>query len=317
MGGSSEKKTTATSSTTPYGAAQGSIDTILGKLGGQIGNAGINSIEKGAFDTLTANANAGNPYAGAIGDLATGLLSGGGAKDQAGNIQSAYDQYKGILTPFATGANTGPGGNPALKGYLDTISNDVSSRVNGMFAGAGRDLSGANLNSLARGIAEGTAPVLAAQYNTDIQNQLGAASSLYGAGNTTAGLLSGLNQQDLANKQAGIDASASALAARDSAANQLLSIESAKRQLPIQNYGGLLNLIAPIGQAFATTNQQQTTTQKEDPTRAIIGAGIAGLGLLTGNPMAALGGFGGLGLGGFGSSSGAGAFNPTKLGALY
>lgn len=198
------------------------------------------------------------------------------------------------------------GRNPEIQGLLDTIANDTQTRVNGMFAGAGRSLSGANQATLARSLAEGTAPILFQQHNADTDRSLAAAGARFGAGNTVSGLLTDLGQTDLANRQAGVGAAASALANRDAAANQLLSVEQMRRQMPIQNYAGLLDLIAPVGQAFQSTNSVSTTEKKEDPTKALIGAGISALGLLTGNPMAMMG-FGGLGMG----LGGAGV-NPTS-----
>lgn len=304
-GKSQTTNTQSTATNSAYAPTKPGIDSIVGSLTGKIGGSELTGNENAAFGELTANAQAGNPYAGGIGLLANDLLAGGGAKDQTGNVQSYYDSYRGVLDPYANGSHMGPGGNTALNGYLDTIGNDVQNRVNGMFAAGGRARSGANTGTLARGIAEGTAPILAQQYNTDVQRQLEAAGARYGAGNQTAGILSGMGQTDLQNRTAGIDASAAALANRDAAANQMLSIENQKRQLPLQNYGGILNMLAPIGQAFGTQNSNSTsnTEMKEDPLRALIGGGVAGLGLLTGG-MGGAGGFGGLGMGNSGLLSG-------------
>ena len=237
--------------------------------------------------------------------MATRLLSGGDATAQAGNIQSTLDAYKSQLNPYASGSLIG--NNTALQGQLDTVSNDIMSRVNSMYAGAGRDMSGANLNSLSRGIMEGTAPILANQYNQDVQNQLAAAGQLYGAGNTTAGLLSGLTQQDLANRSAGIEASTMAQQAKDSAANQLLNIEQQRRSIPVQNYSNLLGTIAPVAQAFGTTNQ--TTTGSQSTGNQILGGVLGGLGL-----AGKLGAFGSggwlLGSGGSGLLGGLGSALP-------
>lgn len=299
MGGSTTQK--STSVTSPYDPAKEGINSLLSQLQGQIPSAGLNSNETGALDALTANAKAGNPYAGQIGDLASSLLSGGNATAQSGNIQGALDQYRTQLNPFASGSMVG--NNQALQSQLNTVSNDISNRVNSMYAGAGRDFSGANLNSLSRGIMEGTAPILANQYNQDVQNQLNAAGQLYGAGNTTAGLLSGLNQQSLANRQAGIEASTMAQQARDSGANQILNVEAQRRGIPTQNYANLLGTIAPVGQAFGTTNQ--TTTSSQPIGQQILGGVLGGLGL-----AGKMGGFGSggwlLGSGGSGLLGGLG-----------
>jgi hypothetical protein len=105
-------------------------------------------------------------------------------------ITANLDSLKnGILGQTASGANIG--NNPALKAQIDQITTDATNQTNGAWAAAGRDGSPGNSQALGRGIASGVAPVLAAQYNTDVNNALGAATSLYGAGNTTYGLLNG------------------------------------------------------------------------------------------------------------------------------
>lgn len=262
MGGKSTSTQTESSQTAPWAAAQPALNGLLSSLQGQIGNANLTGAETGALNTLATNAGNSARYAPQIDDLAKGLLNGGGATAQAGNAQSAFDAYKGVLDPFASGTYAGAGGNPALKGYLDTIGNDVTNRVNGMFAGSGRFGSGSNVQSLARGIAEGTAPVLAAQYNTDVNRQIDAASSIYGAANSTIGLLNGMNQQGLANRQAGVDVGAQALNAENMPANQMLAIEAQRRGIPIEALGLLTQIGVPIAGLGSKSSGTRTGTQQ-------------------------------------------------------
>lgn len=274
MGGESKQTQTSTSSTTPYAPAQGTLDSLLAKLGGKVGSTDLTGAETGALDTLQANASKGNPFAGDITSVARGMLSGGGANANDAGISSALTDYKGLLSPYASGSQIGE--NSALKGYLDTISNDVQSRVNGMFAGAGRDLSGANQHALARGIAEGVAPVMAQQFNLDTDRALGAAKSIYDASNTSYGLLNNTNQQRLANQVQGIDVGGAALDANNWGANQTLAIEAARRGIPIENLQTLLGSVLPTAAAFGTQNGRAETTQKDDPLKTILGAVIGG-----------------------------------------
>lgn len=285
MPGESKQTTNQTSQATPYGPAAGSINTILGKLNTQVGNADLTANENSALDTLTANANAGNPFTGQITSLATGLLNGGGATANDNDIRGNLSTYQGLLSPYASGSMIG--NNPALKAQLDTLTSDIRNQVNGQFAAAGRDMSGANSQALGRGIAQGVAPVLAAQYNTDVERALGAASSLYGAGNQTFGILNDNNQTANQNAQAGIDVGSAALQARDSAANQLLAIEAQRRGIPVQNLSGLLGTISPVAQAFGTQTTNATTTSSQPLLNQLLGAAVGGLGLLGG-----MGGFG-------------------------
>src|SRR5262249_1714685 len=178
-------------------------------------------------------------------------------------INDAYAQYQKALQPFAGGDYVNPASNPALRGYLDTIQNDVSNQVNGMFAGAGRDLSGANQQALARGIAQGGAPGLNDAYNTARNQQLAAINSLYGAGNTTGGLLSQLDQTRLANEQAGLGAAKTAQGFALDPYNQQLAIEAQRRGIPLstlQAMAGITTPIAGLGQTSTGTSTQTTST---------------------------------------------------------
>jgi hypothetical protein len=274
---SGESKTSQTSQTAPYAAAQPSLDLLLNKLGGKASSADLTGAETGALDTLQANANKGNPFAGDISGVARGLLSGGGAQANDAGIRGVLDDFSGRITPFADGSMVGK--NTALQGQLDTIANDVQSRVNGMFAGAGRDLSGMNQKVLARGIAEGTAPVIASQFNQDIANQMGASKSLFDAGNTSFGLLNSNQQQANANAVAGIDVGGKALDAGNYGPMQTLAIEAQRRGIPIDTLNTLLGTVSPVAQAFGTTTGE--ATQKSNPMQTLVGGLLGGATLLS------------------------------------
>jgi len=260
MGGKSTSETTQSATTSPWAPAQPVLNSILDKVQTGVLNTGLNPAENGALNQLSSNASAGNPFTGQITNLANNLLNGGGATDQAGNISGALDQYKSQLTPFANGSMVGQ--NQGLLDQLRQIQTDVSNSVNSQFAAAGRDFSGSNQQALARGVAAGQAPVIAAQYNQDVQNQLGAAGSLYNASNTTAGALSGLNQQKLANQAQGVTTSQSALDAQNYAPMQQLAIESQRRGIPLQNLGLLAQIGIPIaGLGGQSTGQSSTENQ--------------------------------------------------------
>ncbi len=236
--------------TTPWAATSG----LLGNLLNQIGNLSPNltDAESSALGQLSANASAGNPWASQIGSVANTLLAGGGP-DRTPMINDAYDQYRAALTPFARGDYVNPASDPALQSYLDVLKNDVSSQVNGMFAGAGRDLSGMNQQALARGIGQAEAPVLLDAYNRALSGQRSAIDALYGAGGQTAGLLSNLDQARLANQQAGIGAAGTALTAQNWGPTQQLAVEAQRRGIPLQALAAQFGMVLPAAQAFSTT----------------------------------------------------------------
>jgi len=254
MGGQSTSTQTTQSQSAPWAAAQPALQTMLNQISAGLNNTGLTSAESSALDTLKNNAAAGNPYADQIAGYAQSLLTGGGANAQAGNVQDNLAAYRNTLTPYANGSMVG--NNPALNAQLAQIKTDVGDSINGQFAAAGRDFSGANQMAYGRGVAAAEAPVIAAQYNQDVQNQLAAANTLYGAGNTTASLLGGMQQQYLANQGQGVTASQAALDAKNYGANATLAEEAQRRGIPVQALG----LLAQIGTPIAGLGQQSSGT---------------------------------------------------------
>lgn len=260
MGGTSKSSQTQTQSLAPYDPAKEGLQGILGGLTGMVGQAGLNSTQSNALDTIKANAtNATNTFSPAITSGTVGLLNGGGATANDGAIKQNLDDYKGLLYGTASGANIG--NNPALKAQLDQITRDTTDQVNGAWAAAGRDGSPGNMQALGRGIASGVAPVLAAQYNTDADRALNAASSIYGAGNTTYGLLNGTNAQANTNFTNGVGTAGQAIDASNYGANAALQAEAQRFGIPASQYQTLLGAIAPVAAQFGTQNGKSEGTQ--------------------------------------------------------
>lgn len=256
MGGQSTSTQTQQSQTAPWQAAQPDLQGILGQLNPLIQNSGLTSTESNAINQLSQNAAQGNPFTGQITGLANNLLNGGGATSQAQNLQSGLSSLQSQLTPYASGSQVG--NDPALQAQLAQIASDTTNQVNGQFAAAGREFSGANQQALARGIAQGEAPVIASQYNQEVANQLNAANSLYNAQNSTSGLLSGLAQQGLANQLQGVSTTQDALNAQNYAPQQQLALGQLAQSIPAQN----LQLLAQIGVPIAGLGGQSSGTSQ-------------------------------------------------------
>ena len=195
MGGESKQTQTQNSTTAPWEAAQPALTGILSQVNQGLGNTALNANETGAIDSMVKNAGTASQFAPQIADFAKTLLGGGGATDQAGNVNANYQRYVDQTNPLASNTNYNPLETPGFKDALSTTIADITNSTNGQFAAAGRDFSGANSQTLGRGIMQGVAPTIAAQYNQNVQNQQGAAGNLYQAGNTNAGILAGMNQQ--------------------------------------------------------------------------------------------------------------------------
>jgi hypothetical protein len=272
MGGQSSSTQTQQSQTAPWEAAQPMLQSILGQLNPLLQNSGLNSTESGAINQLSQNAAQGNPYASQIGGFASNLLGGGGASAQAPALQSGLSSLQRQLTPYANGSMIGS--NPALQAQLDQIATDTTNQVNSQFAAAGRDGSGMNQQALARGIAQGEAPVIAGQYNQDVANQMSAANALYGAQNSTSGLLAGQTQQGLANQLQGVTSSQDALNARNYTPQQQLALAQLTQSIPAQNLGLLAQIGLPIAGLGSQTSGNSQGTQQMSGTQQF--AGIAG-----------------------------------------
>lgn len=246
--------------TTPWG---GTGDIISGLLGGLTNvNPNVTPNENWALSGLENAGFGGNPFAGQIGNVANGLLSGGGP-DRSPVLNDAYNRLVGQLMPTASGDFTDPSKNPFFTQTTQTIGDDIQKRLDALYAGSGRAPSGAGgdyTQQLARGISEGTAPVFSSVYQGERANQLGAANSLFGAGNTTATGLLGMDQTRLGNQIQGIGAAGSALDASQWGPQQVLQAEAARRGIPTQSLASLLDLIMRPAQAFGTTTGNTTGT---------------------------------------------------------
>jgi hypothetical protein len=263
MGGTSKTSQTQNSTTAPWTEAQPALQGILSQLTGALGNTGITGAETGALDTLVNSGNnATSQYAPQMADYAKSLLSGGGATDQAGNVNANYQRYQDQTNPLASNTNYNPYDTPGFKDALSTTIADITNSTNGQFAAAGRDFSGMNSQTLGRGIMQGVSPTIAAQYNQNVQNQQGAAGNLYNAGNTNAGILSGLNQQKLSNQAQGITAAGAATDMSNAGANATLQAEAQRRGIPVQALGLLAQIGVPIAGLGGQSTGQSTGTNQ-------------------------------------------------------
>jgi hypothetical protein len=268
LGGKSTQSTTQNSTTNPWEPAQPALQGMLSQLQGNLGKTGITGAEDKAIDQMVINgANATSQYAGPIAGFAKNLLAGGGATDQAGNVNANYQRYVDQTNPLASNTNYNPYDTPGFSDALRTLTGDITNNVNGQFAAAGRDFSGMNTQTLGRGILQGVAPTIAAQYNQNVNNQQGAAGNLYNAGNTNAGILAGLNQQKLSNQGQGVTAAGAAQDAANAGSNAIMASEAARRGIPVQALGLLAQIGIPIaglgGQSTGTSNTEKQASGME------------------------------------------------------
>ena len=142
MGGKSETvQESKQTKTEPWEPARPLLQGILGQLGGALDTTGLSATQSSALAGLEANARAGNPWAPQIAGVARDLLAGG--PDRTGLVSDAYGAYRTGLEPTARGDYLDPNKNPFYSAATSSIGDDVTKRLAGMYAGAGRDPSGA------------------------------------------------------------------------------------------------------------------------------------------------------------------------------
>lgn len=254
LGGSSSKKSNTTinhSQSDPWEGAVGGIKDFLTKLGAfSGGNTGPNDKQLGAIDTLEANG--ASPYTGDIDKLTKDLFA---TQSGAPAVHQGYDELNTRLSPTANGTNvSGFMDDPNLQKLLQSVGDQTAWRNNSMFAGAGRDLSGVNQQSTARGVGQAQLPILVDQLNKEKSRTDAAARTLFDANTTAATTGSSLDEQAAAMRKAGIDTGNAALTARDRDATTTLTLEDMKKKMAQGDMSWLAELLYGAGGLGGSTD---------------------------------------------------------------
>ena len=265
----------------PWAPTQPLLGGIISQLSG-IGTAPTGDQLEQIHRLKSAAGNIPN-FGGAGADAVTNALRTS-TTPQQGLLSGSFGNLFNQLQPFASGANTDPMSNPYTKQMLATLNNDITNQVNGQFAAAGRDLSPANSQALARGLSQGEGGLLANMFQQNTANQLGAANSLFGAGGSTAGGLTGQQLAALQAQQSGINAAGMIPGLYTGPASAGLGAANTAYGLPFQNIGMLSGLVNPMAGLGGQTSGggTSTTTQPQNTMSNVIGAGLGGIGLLGG-----------------------------------
>ena len=150
--GATSGATSASGATNPWAPAQPFLSSILAQLQGQLANASLTPQENAAIGGLANSSGYISQFLPQATDLANTLFAGGDAQAQAPMVSGAYQQYRAELNPYLQASFLDPRSTPGFSDALAATNADITNQVNGMFAGAGRDLSGLNQQALARGL---------------------------------------------------------------------------------------------------------------------------------------------------------------------
>lgn len=244
--GSSKQKTS--SSTQPWAPAIPGLKNMLGDIDSLSGNYQPNGLEQNALGQIANNAQNLPNFGAQAGNITSNFLTG----DPSGMLGPAYAAYQGQMNPVAN-ASLDPTQTPGVAAALDTIRGDVKNTVNGMFAGAGRDLSGLNAQYLARGISQGEAQPLLNQYNQNVANRQNAANGLLSGAISTSDTM-GKNQAQ------GFNMAQFVPGLVNQGPNSVLQSQQQARSLPIQNLAQLEALLLPIAGLGQQGSSNTTST---------------------------------------------------------
>ncbi len=252
------------STTAPWAPTQGLLDNLIGSYSGQ--STAVTPGQSGALSNLTS-ATSNLPNFGTQGTGAVNNLFSSSTQPQVGMLQNAYGTLQNNLNPTASGANLNPWSTPGFSDAINTGIQDTTNAVKGVYAGSGRDPSGAGsfAQSLGRGITQGISPTIANQYNQNYSNMVNANNSLFSGAGSTASGINNLNQTQLNNGITGIGAAGSIPGLYTSPYTAQLAAANAQYSQPYSNLAALLQPSTALAGLGSQSSGTGTSTQVSNP----------------------------------------------------
>lgn len=278
MGESTPATTTTTGNSQPWSEATPLLKNLISQYGGQ--STAVTGGQANALTNLNASA-AGIPNFGATGAEGVNKLFSTDTAPQIGMINQGYGDLKTNLGGTASGAELNPYDTPGFSDAIATMTGDITKATKGVYAGSGRDPSGAGSfsGSLGRGLTQGIAPVIQQQFNTNKSNQMGAAKSLFDASGSTASNITQQGQVPLTNILQGLQGAGMIPGLTMAPATAQLGAANQSYQQPFQNLQSLLTPALGLGALGTQQQGTSTSTPANNPLMNILGAGMAGAGL--------------------------------------
>lgn len=279
MGSSTPATTNTTSVSAPWSEATPMLKNLMSQYGGL--NTAVTGAQSSALSNLQGAAsgipNMGNTATGAVQNLFNSSTA-----PQAGMLTDAFGTLQKNLSGAADPNNLDPMNTPGLSDALTAMSNKITNNVKGVYAGSGRDPSGAGsfAGSLGKGLTEGLAPVITNQFNANRANQQTAAGSLFSGAGTTASGLTGLNQTDLTNGISGINAAGMLPSLYTGPATAQVAAANAAQQQQFSNLSPQLQAMLGFGALGGQSSGTSTATPANNPLSNIMGGLSLGAGLM-------------------------------------
>jgi len=266
--------------TSPYEPTKPLLQDILNKYGSM--NTSVTPGQSSALTNLSTAAS-GIPNFGNSSSDAIKNLFGSSTAPQVGMLGDAYRTLQGNLGSTASGAGLNPYSTPGFSDAINTMTNDITNQTKGVFAGSGRDPSGAGsfAQSLGRGLTQGIAPTIANQYNQNAARMDAANNTLFGGAGSTATGITGQQQVPLTNAANAVGLLPAAAQAYLAPGTAQLGAANAQFQQPYGNLSALLNPVAGIAGLGGQSSGTSTTTQPQNTLSNILGGALGGTGILS------------------------------------
>lgn len=275
-------ETSQTSSTAPWSAAQPLLSSLISKYGGM--STDVTGQQQTALNNLNTSAEAIPTNMGQLSSGALGQLFSMNTQPQQDVLTQALKTYQGNMAPSADPANLNPYNTPGFSDAMGTATSDAMKAIKSVYAGSGRDPSGAGsfAGSAGRGIMQATAPILQSQFNINRQNQQGAAGGLLSGALNTEGAVTGQQQAPLTAALSGIQAAPTAAGNYMLPATAQYGAANTNYQQPWLNLASLLQPAVALGSMGSQSQGQgtSTTSQPQNTLSNVMGGISGGLGIL-------------------------------------
>lgn len=263
--GKSTSKQRSKSEQDPWEPTIPYLQDYLGQVGG-LSTEPLSGTQLASVDNLKSIYGEGSPYTGMLSDLAGDFAAG--PNSRSGQIDDAYASLQSTLTPYAQGKYLDFKENPYINDMLTQVGDNVQQRINGMFAGAGRDLSGMNQKAVGQGVTQAQLPLLFDMYNKEQDRALGAANTLFSGGVNAAQGAQGLDTSALTTRAGALPIMDAALASEMWGPQGIFNLEQTMADAPFERLGLLGNLLLPVAQL----GQQQAGSGKSSQSGFNVGA---------------------------------------------
>lgn len=284
MGGNSPQTTQQTQSSvsSPWSEAQPLLRDLINQYGGQ--STAVTPAQSAAAGRLTEDTS-GIPNMGAGATGAVNRAFDFSAAPQMGMLGDSFRSLQGNLSADASGANLDPWATPGFGDAMGRLNKDITNQVGNRYAASGRSPSGSGsfAGSLGRGLGEGEGALIQNQFNQNKANMLNANSTLFNAGNTTAGGQAGLGMLGVNAGLSGIGAIPGAAGAYAAPGATALQGANTAYGVPWGNLAQLLRPAATMGSLGGQTSGTgtSTTTPANNTMSNILGGVSSGIGLLS------------------------------------